>query len=427
MDKLCDAILKLLPPHFLIALFAAAISFFAIYYWMGYRSYADAIRDHLFLTLLVLIAAGAVIYTINQEYKPDPAKTPLVIIPYFRNDELDQFRTAIGTQIESAFGSALSRNRTIYYVNSFLTDPESAVQTAKRYKAVAVIHGPPVIKDGNDLKGSFRLSTVSPEITKTYSLLPLEATKESLEDIVLTVLSAGASDPQTAPAVNPLLSRLDALEKAVARLQAGLTSMLQVTALPKPIPQYKVKRAIIVGVNGPAGFSSQLQAAVSDAIAVAETLKAFDFLVQLLTGAAATRANLIKEIIDLQSLTTDKDLFVLYFAGHASATKTKSPVLQLLTYDFSDKESSPALSLRDIQSEIDAIPSLHKLVILDAVNGTVGIEPQTSSSPLNPQQPIFQFLAGCQDDQYGYETAQGGFFTQNLLKVLRRADPMAGI
>jgi hypothetical protein len=419
MDKIFDAVLKILPSYVLIATTAVVVSLLSVYNWRGYRTYSDVVRDRLFLSLLITIIASSAIYALHQQ-KPTSKQTILVIIPYFKNDESDQFRTAVGTQIEAALSTLFNKDHGVQYVNSFLVDEQSARETATRYGAVAVLHGPTVIRDGDDTRCSFRLTIFDPELTKTYPLVPIQVSKNILDDIALTIASGTGAGKRASASVNPILSRLETLEKSLSQLQTTLASVPSAT-LSNNIPRYAAKRALVVGVNGSRNSPwPRLAAAESDADSISKSLQQLGFTVTHLSGSDATTSRVAEEFRRLRSQGSDGDLFVFYFAGHSTILDEAPKVLHLVMYDAASDNIRNQLDLRELKAELESVPALHRLAILDAVNGTTGLSP-SAVPPRNPQDPVIQFLAGCQDDQFGSENAQGGVFTQNFLAALHQS------
>src|SRR4051794_234606 len=98
MDKLWESVLKILPLQFTLALAASALALFAIYFGRGYRSYSDAVTDRLFLSVLVLALACAMLYSINGRQRGIGNSRAQILVPRFANDDADQFATAISAQ-----------------------------------------------------------------------------------------------------------------------------------------------------------------------------------------------------------------------------------------------------------------------------------------------------------------------------------------
>jgi hypothetical protein len=161
VDKLWESVFKIIPPFILLVLGGIAAAFLFVYYWRGYRNYGDAIHDHAFLTVITLLVAAAFLYGINRPDRFDSDQPPLLLIGYFRNDESDQARAAIGSQLETGLASLFLGRRTVEYLNSFITEETAAAATAERYRATAVVYSPVVMRE-KDTTTSFKVISRNP-------------------------------------------------------------------------------------------------------------------------------------------------------------------------------------------------------------------------------------------------------------------------
>src|SRR4051812_19099952 len=103
MEKLLELAGKYVPAPFVVALLGMAGAFFGVHYWRGYRDYADTFRDRLFISAIVLGIAGGALYYLNRQSPIPGARKPILIVPFFENDEREQFRKAVAAQLEQAF------------------------------------------------------------------------------------------------------------------------------------------------------------------------------------------------------------------------------------------------------------------------------------------------------------------------------------
>ena len=110
MDKLFDAVLKVIPAEAIPVLLAITAAFFGVYYYKGLRDYADAINDRTFLAVSVVIAAIGLAYFIQKrEHASLPENVrPLLLVPDFEDDERRQFKTVFTQQLQ-AFLSKLNK------------------------------------------------------------------------------------------------------------------------------------------------------------------------------------------------------------------------------------------------------------------------------------------------------------------------------
>jgi hypothetical protein len=101
MDKLFEQVLKHLPADIIPIALAAAAAFFGIYYYKGFRSYTDVPHDSLFLSTIVVVVAGFLLYRFNKTNEPlptaaDPA--PLLLVPEFV-DDVDTLQPGAGVAV----------------------------------------------------------------------------------------------------------------------------------------------------------------------------------------------------------------------------------------------------------------------------------------------------------------------------------------
>jgi hypothetical protein len=427
MDRILDAILKLLPGPILGVVLAIAVAFFGVHYWRGFRDYGDTLRDRTFLSISILLAAALCLYLVNRAPSAPSSRSLLVLVPFFENDERDQLRTAFTVQLEQVLSRA-GYSRAVHALPVSIVEHASAVQTAKRYGALATVFQPVVIRDKESVKLCFHIAFAASDSSKPYAMLPVELPAKTLDEIANSLLAAEAST--AAPEQrNPVLSRLDALEKQLGEIRANFEASSGSPRSSKAPYPYRRRYAVVVGVNELATVGFSLKYAVSDARAFSNVLDRYGFDRTLLLGSAATKANVTEALVRLRQLTTDQDLVLFYYAGNSIA-ETLSPqtkrTLLLLLADSKPAQHTSALTIDELADALRAIPARHKLAVLDGCHGTTGLTEVASAigiSPGKPDEPVLQFFSGSSDEQYGMESAElgGGAFTQALIRVLDRA------
>ena len=426
MEKILDAILKLLPGPILGAVLAIAVAFFGVHYWRGFRDYGDTLKDKGFLSISVVLAAVLCLYLVNRAPLAPSSRAFLVLVPFFENDERDQLRTAFIAQLEQVLSRA-GYSRAVYALPVSIAEHSSALQTAKRYGAQAAVFQPVVIREKDSAKLCFHIAFVASDSSKPYAMLPVELPARTLDEIANSLLAAGTV-AATSERRNPLLSRLDALEKQVGELRTNLENRNGIQRAGSTPYTYRRKYAVVVGVNDLADVGFSLKYAVSDARAFAGVLEKYGFDSTLLLGRTATKASVTEALARLRQLTTDQDLVLFYYAGNSVAerlsAKTKRTLLLFLA-DSKPSEHTSALSIDELADALRDIPARHKLAVLDGCHGTTGLGEPASPSGIaraKPDQPVLQFFSGSSDEEFGMESAElgGGAFTQALVRVLER-------
>jgi Caspase domain len=122
-----------------------------------------------------------------------------------------------------------------------------------------------------------------------------------------------------------------------------------------------------------------------------------------------------------------------YFSGNAAVSKDGAQqMLALMPYDVRLSDMSNVLFIKDVRTAMESSRALYKLLVTDTCHGTVGFTEEHFISPQStlleaPIGPVFQFLAGTKDDEYGSESSSigGGVFTHALVKVLLTRNPQA--
>jgi hypothetical protein len=418
MDKLFEQILKYLPPEIIpVGLAIAAEAF---------RNYTEVLHDSLFFSTVVVIIAGFLLYRFNKTDEPaisaaDPA--PLLLVPEFIDDERGQFKTFFIQQVGSALQAITKRDKTIVALNSFVPGQDAARLTAQRYKAIAVIYDPKIVRVGEKVYLCFSLLRVDPDLSKPYPPSAVELDKQVLNDIIETlVIASSAADARQG--ASP--SRLDIVERRLPDLESVVTKLSAPAQSAAADIKYRRRRAIVVGVDEHvAGTLPTLRYSISDARRMASLLEAYNFDVTVLANATSA---VIEQAIDWEISTgAPDDLFLFYYAGKSMKSDELKipgePFLILGTFDVDLGKPSADLTLPKLVERLKAIPARHKLVIMDACYGTSGLKlPQDSDSTI-------QIFSGSQDEQYGTESVElgGGIFTSALIGALQHVGEQTSI
>ena len=161
--------------------------------------------------------------------------------------------------------------------------------------------------------------------------------------------------------------------------------------------------AVIVGVSeyGNRGIPA-LKYADRDAEALAAFLQTpegggFDAdHMRVLVNKDATLSNLREAMIDFLQQAIDKDLVVIYFAGHGAPDPTRPQNLYLLTYDADPSRlGTTAFPMWDIQTVVSRQIAAKKVVVLSDACHSGGISADVATRGLDVTQsnPINQYLA----------------------------------
>ena len=426
MDKLFEQILKSVPAEIVPAILALTVAFFGTYYFRGIRTYTDTLNDSVFQTLAVFVIAGFLVWQI-QKPSPHPVSTtahPLLLVPRFENDSGRELETLFVTQPRASVEHYM-KDASIEQINTFVRDMETARLNAADVKPLAMLFEPKIIREaGKTPILCFRLLFLASDRVTTFSAVPADLDKMNLSDLSTALLSAA---PQTWAIPNdPILSRLDALERKVADLSNAL---LRISTSPKSATNqpYPSKRAVVLGVNyDNLGQLPKLSFAASDAQAMADVLKRYGFEVTLLTNEHATRSGTLNAIEQAVNRPKENDLLLFFYAGASAksedlgAKDTKRLVLP--TYDFVMKDPLSNLTLNTIFDRLLAESTLNRLIVIDGCHGTYGLRNLPVSSNSSDEH-AFQILASSQDEEFAFElpSTGGGIFTQQVVEQLNMA------
>ncbi|MBV5327008.1 MAG: caspase family protein [Chlorobium sp.] len=378
----------------------------------------------MFLSVIIVIGAVYLLHFVNRRPVSSAATAPVLLVPFFENDERGQYRTAFASQLEQALVRSGIPTGSVYQLPAFLKDRDSAVSNAKYFGATAAVYDANVIREKDSTKACFHIAYVA-EGSQPYAMVPLELPAHTANAIGLTLVGATKTPGEIKK--SPILARLDTLEGQIASLRATID---QATALQRtgstPV-KYNNKVALVIGVNTLRGAGFSLQYAVSDAIAFAEALRQIGFRTTLLVDAQ--RDQVMASLTELRKNLTSDDLAILYYAGPSLVHKVHGGkdevVLPFADSDLSDMTS--ILSIKQLAEELKSFQARHRLAVLDGCHGTTGLDADSASAGLSaavtPNEAVVQVLSGSGDDEYGYESAElgGGAFTQTMLQVLGEA------
>jgi uncharacterized caspase-like protein len=421
MDKLFEQVLKYLPAEIIPIALAAAAAFFGVYYYKAFRSYTDVLHDSLFLSILVILGAGFILYRFNKTEEPSlpVSAAPILLVPEFVDDERGQFKTLFIQQVGSAIQAAMKRDDAVVALNAFVLDQRTARITAERYKAIAIVWGPKIVRAGEKLFICFNLLRVDePDLSKPYPPSPAELDKQTLSALTESLATANSAEHANLSAST---SRLDMLESRIADLELAVRKLSAPESYTS-LTTYKHRRAIVVGVDQHEDRSlPPLRFSISDARRMASLLRDYGFELTVLENP--TSASIEQAAAQQISISSPDDFFLFYFAGSALRSDQLKipgdPSLIFSTFDVNLQQQKSNLTLPMLVERLKLIPG-HKLLILDACFGTTG---------LKISEPTIQIFAGSQDDQYGTESERvgGGVFTSALVEALKQVDDQAGL
>ncbi|TBZ20407.1 caspase family protein [Rhizobium leguminosarum] len=421
MDKLFEKIVEAVPLELLPFLLMICAFFFGVYYYYGYRDFTDVLRSRIFLTGAVVLVATFAVASILKTPAIAPAKAsaqPVLLVPNFENDIRDQYHSVFLQQVRASFSRLGLDVEAVVPVDAYITDAKAAALHMQRYNAQAAIFAPKVVV--NDGKSYLCVSLLVPSNggSKAYPPTVAEIEPKVLEDMVAMIYPVASL---TGGVANPMVTRLQALERQVADLQATVLALTtdRVASVPK---SYSHRYAVVVGNNvNDEGSLPPLQFALSDARSVSDILKKQGFQVTLLENP--TTSEVLLALDRIGTTITHDDLLAFYYAGSAIRAsdlfKTKTEALVLATRDLVLSQSQSNLTLQALIGRMLRLSNRDNMIILDGCHGTAGLDPSQPPVP-GGAEGVLQILSGSQDDGYGLEDYKvgGGVFTQALLKGL---------
>jgi hypothetical protein len=419
MDKLLEQVLKYVPAEIVPMILAVVVAFFGTYYFRGLRSYTDAMHDRTFLSLAILIAGAFLLLQIQKTDRPEirPNSHPLLLIPRFENDSGRELETLFVTQLRAEVEKYL-KEASIEQTNSYVRDAETARLSAKDFRSIAVLVEPKIIREGVP-KPVLCLRLFFLDSGRTATLSAIQTDGMSLSEISKALLAAA---PQSAPTPgDPVIARLDALERKVAEL-SNVVPRATAPNISNVAEQRKAtKRAIVVGLDySQDGKLPRLAFAASDAKAMAESLQSYGFETSVLLNELATRPRIEQAISDAIGKSSNNDVLLVYYAGPSVRSSdigiSHTASLILPTFDLKWGDPSANLSLNEMVDRLGKASKLNRLIILDGCHGTYGLEKISADGDAS-----FQIMAASQDDQLAFERADvgGGVFTWALIGQLR--------
>jgi Caspase domain len=127
-------------------------------------------------------------------------------------------------------------------------------------------------------------------------------------------------------------------------------------------PRYRASHGVFVGTFPRSGSYPPLPDAVADASAVSAALrKIADMNLNVLLAEAATEEAVLKALHQAAAAVGDRDLFVFYFAGHATLGPDGA-----VRWLMGDSRDTGGLTSREINMALSRIRARHILVIVDS-------------------------------------------------------------
>lgn len=428
MKEIFNHILRILPQPLLFALLAIAVTYFALYYHYSYQTYGDAFRDAKFRTAAIIILAIAFVFLINERPTTSVSKDvgPVLIVPKFFNDADDKCRAPFIASVEFQLDATLGRTGTVQLVSSWVNDKESAEYTLEYYGGTAILYAVSVGDVGDDRVVCLKVLTRDKGSLARFPPIPLKDPHEHINSLVLAI-AGEVSKTEGASSQNPLLARLFDIETRLGQLESLIASQATGPRVEGPLPSYRNRYAIIVGVDRfEASPTHKLQSSKSDAKQLGQLLRdSYGFAVKILLDEQATKSSILSAIRSQSEVATEEDLFLFYFVGNGTelrSDKTQSGrVLSIVPYDF--KWESNHFSILELTDALRNNLAKHKLLLIDACHATSGAPASTSppSADANPSDPVFQILGASKANQTSVEMPNGGVFSQALIRVLSDA------
>jgi hypothetical protein len=437
MDKLLEQILKFSPPEIVPAVLGLIVIFFGTYYFKGLRSYTDTLNDPLFLTLAIISVGGFLIWQIQKPASPHLAANvrPLLLVPRFENDVGRELETLFVTQLRASVEQHV-KDASIEQINSYVRDVETARLNAGEIKPFAVLFEPKVIREGVKTPVfCFRLLLLETGQVTTFAAVPAEPEKMNLGELSTALITI--SPPIKSSSSDPILTRLDALERKVAELSNLVLKLGTPSASPiKATDRTKTaKRAVVIGLDfDEKNQFPRLRFAVSDAQAITAVLQRFGFEVTLLANERATHDRIVEAIEKAVSTSTENDTLLVYYSGASVRSSDvgafNSEQLILPTFDTRLNAPFENLTLNGVVDKLRPAASLNRLILIDGCHGTYGLPHVPLGGPSAPSEHAFQIISASQDDQFAFEMPQagGGVFTQKIVGLLNAsADSKADV
>lgn len=423
--------MKVVPSEGIPLVLAICAAFFGVYYYFGYRNFTDVLHSRTFMTLLVLVAAAFLLFSINKSptvHLADADVRPVLLIPTFENDERDQYRNAFIQQVRASFSKVGLNPEAILPIDAYVVDVKAASLEMARYQSQSAVFSPRVVVTE---KATFLcISLLVNGGSKAYPLTEAQVDSKVLDDIVATVMPSATA--ATGVVANPLLSRVQSLEQQVAAMNATILALAAEQKGSKLVKEYENRYAIVVGnAFNDEGNLPRLRFPVSDARALGASLTANGFQVTILENP--TTSDVLSAFDQIGTSIGKNDLLSFYYAGSSARatdiSKGAPEQLLLPTRDFSLAHIGSALTLKVVISRMLALPNRDNLLLLDGCHGTGGLDLSTLTE-VEKKGGVLQIFTASQDNGYAMESAKagGGIFTQTFLKDfadMRGAGPVS--
>lgn len=165
-------------------------------------------------------------------------------------------------------------------------------------------------------------------------------------------------------------------------------------------------------------YINDLRKCAKDAEDVGKLFRTHTPEVYALTGAKATRNNIISTLSQVFSKAQEDDVVVFFFSGHGNKTG-------LATYEVGGARRNPSLSYEDIQKVLRQCPAKTKLLFIDACYSGAAREEGTSEprpewNNMAEENKVMLFLSSrTGETSLERPTDANGMFTKHLLRALK--------
>ena len=304
LDDLFKAINNVLPNPLSLATLSVIILYFGVFFFKGYNTHYDAIRDKLFLSICVFAYAIALLYMIHYERAYSAAGAPTVVIAKFSNDNRDSIQKAIAVQLEKAMFDAGNSGGKTMLINERVDNEDIAGKMAFKYKADAIVYAGQIMEQGEEWMCAFRVY-----ISRSRSSIPCTEWRMGVDDRTLDEIIMKltvAENSKEFMAIKDMRSELTQVKAMLKKAENG-----------REVPKYSHKRAFIVGINNYPFMP--VKYAVSDALLLGELLKSrYGFEIYKCLDENAQRHEIVGRIEELASETKNNDILLIYLSGHGT-------------------------------------------------------------------------------------------------------------
>ena len=188
-------------------------------------------------------------------------------------------------------------------------------------------------------------------------------------------------------------------------------------------PQSVKRHALLIGIN----YSDledrdykSMRGCVNDSRILGEVLsEKYGFKVTMLSDMEATYENIINAFRELQEQTSPRDVVIIYYCGHSGGDSRTGSWIAADTKLNDEGDRLNIITTDELYQLIDAIPALHKHLIMDA--GVTGFE---SFMKRIDQTKLCSLFFSASPGQFSYKAKidgtdkHHGFFTYALVQEL---------